>query len=63
LPRRNIRNPRRNGINLRVELKEVGPHSEAHMLNREGSIMSRGEIMLMQIIFLVLEVEEEAEVE
>jgi hypothetical protein len=33
------------------------------MQNREANIMSREEIMLMAILFLVLEVEEEAEVE
>ena len=62
MPRRNIRSPRRNGRNLRVKLKKVEPHSEGHILNREGSIMSRGEIMLTQTLFLAPEVEEEAEV-
>jgi hypothetical protein len=33
------------------------------MLNRGDNIMSREEIMLMQTLFLVPEVEEEAEVE
>jgi hypothetical protein len=33
------------------------------MLNNEGSILSREEIMLTIILFLVLEVEEEEEVE
>jgi hypothetical protein len=42
-------------------LKEVDPHSGDHILKREGSIMSRREIMLTQILFLVPEVEEEAE--
>jgi hypothetical protein len=41
----------------------VVPHRKDHTLNREGNIMSRREIMLMQILFLVPEVEEEAEVE
>jgi hypothetical protein len=64
LPRRNIRSPRRNGRNLRVKLKEVETHSkDNNMLNRGDSIMSREEIMMMQIPFLVPEVEEEAEVE
>ena len=63
MPRRNSRSPRRNGRNLRVELKEVGPHREGHMLNNEGSITSREEIMLTTTLFLVLEVEEEEEVE
>jgi hypothetical protein len=57
------RSPRRNGRNLRVKLREVEPHSEGHMLNREGSIQSREEDMLITICFLVLEVEEEEEVE
>jgi hypothetical protein len=35
---KNIRRPRRNGRNLRVRWKEVGPHSEDHMLNRGGNI-------------------------
>jgi hypothetical protein len=63
LPRRNIKSPRRNGRNLRVKLREVEPHREDNMLNREGSIQSRVEDMLMAILFLVPEVEEEAEVE
>jgi hypothetical protein len=63
LPRRNSRSPRRNGRNLRVRSREVVPRKKDHTLNREGRIMSRREIMLMQILFLVLEVEEEAEVE
>jgi hypothetical protein len=59
LPRRNIRSPRRNGRNLRVRLREVEPHSDdRNMLRRQ-----RGEIMLMQTLFLVPEEEEEAEVE
>jgi hypothetical protein len=33
------------------------------MLSREGSIMNREEIMLMQILFLIPEIGEEAEVE
>ena len=60
---RDIRSPKRNGRNLRVNLREVGPHSEGHTLNREGNIQSRGEIMLTTTLFLVLEVEEEEEVE
>jgi hypothetical protein len=58
-----IRNPRRTGRNLRLELREVEAHSEGNMLNREGSIPNREEIMLIIIFFLVLEVEEEEEVE
>jgi hypothetical protein len=41
----------------------VVPHRKDHTLNREGRKMSRREIMLTQILFLVPEVEEEAEVE
>ena len=58
-----IRNPRRTGRNLRLELKEVEPHSEGNMLNREGNIPSREEIMLTTTLFLVLEVGEEEEAE
>jgi hypothetical protein len=56
LPRIKTKSPRRNGKNLRLELREV----EAH---REDSILNREEIMLKIILFLVLEVEEEEEVE
>jgi hypothetical protein len=56
LPRINIRSPRRTGRNLRLELREV----EAH---RKGNILSREEIMLIIIFFLILEVEEQEEVE
>jgi hypothetical protein len=64
LPRTNTRSPRRTGRNLRLELRKVEPHSEgSHMLNKEGNIMSREEIMLTTTLFLVLEVEEEEEVE
>jgi hypothetical protein len=63
LPRINTKIPGRNGINLRVKQREVEPHREGCMLNREGSIMSREEIMLTTTLFLVLEAEEEEEVE
>jgi hypothetical protein len=64
LPKRNIISPRRIGRNLRVKLKEVEPHSEdINMLSKGDSIMSKEEIMLMQTLFLVPEVREEAEVE
>jgi hypothetical protein len=64
LPRINTRSPRRNGRDLRVRLKEEEPHSEDNnTLNRGGSKMSREEIMQTPILFLVPEVEEEAEVE
>jgi hypothetical protein len=41
----------------------VGPHSKNHIPRKEDSITSSEEIMLMQTLFLVPEVEEEAEVE
>jgi hypothetical protein len=41
----------------------VEPHSEASTLNRKGNIQNRVEDMLMAILFLIPEVEEEAEVE
>jgi hypothetical protein len=63
LPRIRLRSLRRNGINLRVKLRGVEPHSEGHTLNKKDNIMRRGEIMLMQILFLVPEAEEEEEVE
>jgi hypothetical protein len=63
LPKRNTRSPRRNGRNLRVRLREVGPHRGDHTLNKEDSIMSRKGIMLTQIRFLIPKVGEEAEVE
>jgi hypothetical protein len=45
-------------------LREVKPHrGGSHILNREGSLMSREEIMLTTTLFLVPEVEEEEEVE
>ena len=58
-----IRSPRRIGRNLRLELGEVEAHSEGNMLNREGSVLNREEIMLIIIFFLVPEVEEEEEVQ
>jgi hypothetical protein len=63
LPRTNTRSPRRNGRNLRLMQREVEPHSGGHMLNREGIIMNREEIMLTTTLFLVLEAEEKEEVE
>jgi hypothetical protein len=59
----NIRSPRRTRRNLRLELREVEDHNEGDMLNREENILSREEITLIIILFLVLEVEEEEEVE
>ena len=63
MPRINIRSPRRTGRNLRLELREVEPHSEGNMLNGEGIILSREEIMLTITLFLIIEVGEEEEVE
>jgi hypothetical protein len=63
LPRINIRSPRKTGRNLRLKLREVKPHNEGNMLNREDTILSREDIMLITILFLILEVEEEGEVE
>jgi hypothetical protein len=63
LPKRNTISPRRNGRSLRVRVKEVEPHSDRNILNREDSILIIEEIMLMQKLFLVPDEEEEAEVE
>jgi hypothetical protein len=64
LPKINTRSPRTTGKILRIELRQVGPYCEGnHMLNREGSIMSREEIMMTTVLCLILEVEEEEEVE
>ena len=57
-----IRSPR-TGRNLRLELKEVEPHSEDNTLNREGNRLNKEEIMLIIIFFLLLEEEEEEEEE
>jgi hypothetical protein len=48
---------------LRLEPREVEVHSEARMLNREGSILSREEDMSITRCFLIPKVEEEEEVE
>jgi hypothetical protein len=56
LPRIKTRIPRRTGRNLKLELREVEPHREGSIPNREG-------IMMIMIFFLILEVEEEEEVE
>jgi hypothetical protein len=63
LPRKEPRSPGTAGRNLRHGQREVEPHSEGDMLNREDNILSREEIMLTTTLFLVLEVEEEEEVE
>jgi hypothetical protein len=57
------RSPRKTGRNLRLDLREVEVHNVGNMLNREGSILSREEVILIIILFLVLEVEEDEEVE
>jgi hypothetical protein len=41
----------------------VEPHREGHTLNIKDNIMSIGEIMLTQTLFLIPEAEEEEEVE
>ena len=63
MPKREQRIPKRNGRNLRVRWKEAEPHKGIHMLSREGNKMINEEIMLMQTLFLVLEVEVEGEEE
>jgi hypothetical protein len=55
LPRIDIRSPRRTGRKLRLKMREVEPHNEGNMLNREDNILSREEIMLTTILFLILE--------
>jgi hypothetical protein len=51
-----IRSPRKTRRNLRLEQRGVEVHNE-------DSILSREEGMLIIILFLILEVEEEEEVE
>ena len=63
LPKIGSRNPRTTRKSLRLEWKEVEVHSEARMLNSEGSRQNRAEDTLTITHFLVPEVEEEAEVE
>jgi hypothetical protein len=64
LPRKNFRIPRRIGRGLRKKLKEVEPRSRGcKILSRGGSDRINKEIMLMQIHFLVPEVEAEVEEE
>jgi hypothetical protein len=63
LSRIETRSPRKTGRNLRLELREVEAHSEGNMMNREDNILSKEEGMLIIILFLILEVGEEAEVE
>jgi hypothetical protein len=63
LPRIKTRNPKMTQRNLRLELREVEPHSEGNILNKEDSIPNREESMLIIMFFLVLEVEEEEDVE
>jgi hypothetical protein len=64
LPRKESKSPRKTGKSLILIQREVEPHSEGrNTLSREGSILSKEEIMLTTTLFLVLEVEEEEEVE
>jgi hypothetical protein len=63
LPKINTRSPRRNGRNLRENLKEVELRREGHMLSSEDKKLNKEEDMLIMIGFLVLEVKEEEEVE
>ena len=64
MPKRNTRSPKRNGGNLRVRLREVEPHSKGNRnLNREDNRLISEEIMLMRTLFLIPEVEDEAEEE
>ena len=59
-----FRIPRRIGRDLRVRLREVEPHSRgSHNLNREDHRLISKEVMLMQTLFLILEVEVEEEEE
>jgi hypothetical protein len=57
------RSPRKTGRNLRLDLREVEVHNVGNMLNIEGIILSREEGILIIILFLILEVEEDEEVE
>jgi hypothetical protein len=62
--RREHRSPRRIGRDLRVELREVVPHSRDNkILSRGGNKRISREDMLMPTHFLVPEAEEEAEEE
>ena len=67
MPKTNIRSPRRigsSGLSLNAnEQREVEVHNKGHMLNTKENILSREVGMLLIILFLVLEVEEEEEVE
>jgi hypothetical protein len=51
------------GKSLKLEWKEVEVHSEASTMNNKGSRQNRVEDTLTITLFLVPEVEEEAEVE
>ena len=63
LSKKELRSPRRNGRNLKVKLRKVKPHRGSHMLSREDNRTINEVIMLMQTLFLVLEVEAEEEEE
>jgi hypothetical protein len=63
LPRISTRSPVKTRRNLRLEIRDVGPHREDRMLNIEDNILIREEIMLTTTLFLEPEVEEEEKVE
>jgi hypothetical protein len=58
-----IRSLKKNGRNLNLRLRKVEAHSEGNMLDREDSILTREDIILIIIFFLVLEAKEKEEVE
>jgi len=63
LPKTGFRNPKITGRSLRPEWKEVEVLSKASTLSSECSRKNKVEDTLMLILFLVPEVEEEAEEE
>jgi hypothetical protein len=64
LPKKEHISPRRNGGNLRIRWKGAKPHNRgSNMLSQGDNILSRVADMLTRTLFLVLEVEVEAEEE